>query len=132
MAVARPQCGALVGPGGAAGEPGRAGQVGGAGPGRRARRHGGAGAHAVGAGLRPVGQPAALRRRARPQAPQAAREVARQVARPVSRPVARVDCRGTERRTSCLSASSALIEKYFSLDTIFYCLLSVSAMGYRL
>lgn len=104
--------------------------MGGAGAGRRARRHGGAGAHAVGAGLRPVGQPAALRRRARPRAPQAAREVARQVARPASRPVARVHCRGTERRT-CLSASSALIEKYFSLDTIFYCLLSVSAMGYR-
>lgn len=101
--------------------------MGGAGAGRRARRHGGAGAHAVGAGLRPVGQPAALRRRARPRAPPAAR----QVARPASRPVARVDSRGIERRTSSLSASSALIEKYFSLDTLFYCLLSVSEMRYR-
>lgn len=68
------QRGAVVGPGGAAREPGRAGQVGGADPGRRARRHGGAGAHAVRAGLRPVGQPAALRghgRRRRHRAPPA-------------------------------------------------------------
>lgn len=56
------QRGAVVGPGGAAGEPGRAGQVGGADPGRRARRHGRAGAHAVRAGLRPLGQPARLPR----------------------------------------------------------------------
>lgn len=61
------QRGAFIGPGSAAGEPGRAGQMGWADPGGRACRHGGAGSDAVGAGLRPLGQPARVPHAARPQ-----------------------------------------------------------------
>lgn len=61
------QRGAFIGPGGAAGKPGCAGQVGGADPGRREGRHGGAGAYAVGTGLRPLGQPSRVPRAARAQ-----------------------------------------------------------------
>lgn len=64
-----PQCGTVVRPGGPACKPGRPRQVGGPDPGRRAGRHGGVGAHAVGAGLRPVGQPAALRGHRRRRGP---------------------------------------------------------------